>query len=251
MSVRAVFFDLDDTLLETHDSHREAVRLCCERAAERHPEWTPEALQRAFVNAYRALEEKLEAGELDLTSQLEFRKRTWEETLRGCGLTLDLAEELAALYLAERRKRYRLFADVPDGLDYFKTRYRLVLVTNGLSDLQREKIEAVGLGRWISRVAVSGELRSWKPDAGIFRHALELAGVPAREVVMVGDSLERDVAGARALGIRTVWMRRYAHLQPIPDIEPDHVAADLPELAEVLSGAEGCGPASAEKSRRG
>jgi len=59
-----VLFDLDDTLLETHEAHRAAVILCCRRAAERHPGWTPAALQEAFVRTYRTLEAQLEAGSL-------------------------------------------------------------------------------------------------------------------------------------------------------------------------------------------
>lgn len=235
MPIRALFFDLDDTLLETHEAHEAAVSLCCRRAAEHHPDWTPEALREAFVRSYRALEAQLEAGNLQMTSQMLFRTRSWEETLKACGLTVDLAEELARLYLAERRRRYRLFEDVPAGLDGLARRYRLVLVTNGLGELQREKIEAVGLERWFRHVAISGEVGSWKPDAGIFRHALALAEVAPSEALMVGDSLERDIHGAQALGIRAAWMRRYPHLAPVAGVEPDATVEDLNGLADLLT----------------
>jgi putative hydrolase of the HAD superfamily len=235
MPIRALFFDLDDTLLETHTAHAAALRLCCEHAARRHPDWTTERLQEAFVRSYRALEAGLEAGEVSFSSQTMFRTRTWDDTLRACGLPPSLGEELTRMYLAERRGRYRLYEDVPDALDALEREYGLVLVTNGLGDLQREKIEAVGLARWIDHIAISGEIGSWKPDSRIFRHALELAGVPPDEVVMVGDSLERDVTGAGSLGIRTVWIRRYDHLAPIEGIRPDAEVADLRSLPSVLA----------------
>jgi putative hydrolase of the HAD superfamily len=232
--VRAIFFDLDDTLLETHTAHREAVRLSCRRAAEVHTGWTGEQLVEAFTQAYRLLERQMEAGELHFSSQILFRTRTWEETLRSCGLPTDLGEELARVYLEERRKRYRLYDDVPGALPALAEEYRLVLVTNGLGDLQREKIEAVGLDRWIPRIVISGEVGSWKPDPGIFHRALEAAEVEPGEAVMVGDALERDVLGAQGLGIRTVWVRRYEHLEPHSEIHPDAELPDITRLADVI-----------------
>lgn len=240
MPVRALLFDLDDTLLETHDAHQAALAASCARAAERHPEWTVEALTLRFVETYRRLEEDLEAGRLAVPTHELFRTRTWEETLQSCGLPLALGEELALLYLEKRRALYRLYADVPETLTELSRDYSLVLVTNGLSDLQREKIAAVGLERWIDRILVSGEVDSWKPDPVIFRHALRLAGVEAHEALMIGDSLTRDIAGAAGVGIPSVWMRRYPHLEPIAGIQPGHEVADLPALRAWLSGA---GPA--------
>jgi putative hydrolase of the HAD superfamily len=235
MSIRALLFDLDDTLLETHHAHQTAIRISCERAAEHHPEWTPERLQELFVATYRVLEEQIESGELEFQTQLSFRQRTWEDTLRACGLSPALGEELAHVYLAERRKRYRLYDDVAAALDAVVARYRLVLVTNGLGELQREKVTAVGLERWFPHVVVSGEVRSWKPHAGIFQHALKLAEVEPSEALMIGDNLHRDVAGASALGIRTAWIRRYPHLLPVEEIQPDFEAEGLPALVEYLA----------------
>jgi putative hydrolase of the HAD superfamily len=235
MAIRALFFDLDDTLLETHTAHQTAIRLCCERVASQHPEWTPEALREAFHVAHRDVEARMEAGELEFVSQIPFRIRTWDKTLRSCGLTPDLAEELASQYIAERRSRYRLFDDVSDALDALAREYRLVLITNGISDLQREKCEVVQLSRWFEHILVSGEVQSWKPHPEIFRRALSLAEVSNSEALMVGDNLERDVAGAAAVGIGTVWIRRYEHQQPIEGITPDLIVADLPELAQRLT----------------
>lgn len=236
MPVRALLFDLDDTLLETHEAHQAALSASCALAAERHPEWTVAALVRAFTETYRRLEDELEARRATYAGQQLFRMRTWEETLRACGLPLKLGEELAQVYLEKRRSLYRLYDDVPDALDALARSYRLVLVTNGLSDLQREKIAAVRLERWIDRIVVSGEVDSWKPDPAIFRHALERAGCRPEQAVMIGDSLTRDVAGAAAVGIPSVWMRRYPHLVPIDGIQPGCEVADLPALQAWLAG---------------
>lgn len=235
MAVRALLFDLDDTLLETFLSHNASLRLSCRRAAEIYPAWTAERLEEAFRRAYRLLEARMESGSLKYESQVMFRTHTWEETLRSCELDPAVGEHLARVYLDERRRRYQLYDDVPVVLPRLAERFELVLVTNGLGDLQREKIEAVGLGRWFDRIVISGEVGSWKPDGAIFRHALSLVGAAPGEAVMVGDSLERDIHGARSAGMRTVWMRRYPHLKPIAGIEPHVTAVDAHGVVEALA----------------
>jgi putative hydrolase of the HAD superfamily len=236
MPIRALLFDLDDTLLETHDSHLTALAAACSRAVASYPGWTEAALRDAFHHTYHTLEARLEAGELGRPTQILFRTRIFEETLQSCGLSPELGRLLADVYLEERRRGYRLYDDVRPALEQVAGAYQLVIVTNGLSDLQREKVEAVGLAQWFSNVVVSGELGSWKPEPAIFLHALALAGVEPPEALMVGDSLERDVAGASGAGIRTLWMRRYPHLQPIDGIRPDWTADSLTALPGILEG---------------
>jgi putative hydrolase of the HAD superfamily len=114
-------------------------------------------------------------------------------------------------------------------------RYQVALLTNGLSDFQREKIRAVDLERWIPTVYVSSELDFWKPSPEIFRHVLADLGARAVEAAMVGDSLRHDIAGAAAAGLRTVWMRRHGQA-PRDDVKPDATMEDLRPLSEVLRG---------------
>ncbi|MBM3458683.1 MAG: HAD family hydrolase [Armatimonadetes bacterium] len=235
--LRAVFFDLDDTLLETHTGHAAAIRRAAETGAARHPNCPVARLEAAFHTAHSDLEPRLERRELQFDSQLAFRVRVWEVALEACTLPGAAAAELAEVYLEERARQHRLFPDALSGLAHFRARCPLVLVTNGLSDFQREKIARVNLAPHVDHIVVSEEVGFWKPDPGIFSHALSLVGVQPEEAVMVGDSLRHDIRGARNSGIRSVWMRRYPHLQPDPEIVPDAVVQDLRELADLLSDA--------------
>lgn len=83
---------------------------------------------------------------------------------------------------------------------------RTVLLSNIGMDL-RPTLEHHGMLPWLDALALSYEVGSKKPDAGIFTHALELAGVPAEEALMVGDSAPHDGAGA-LVGIRTLLLPR-------------------------------------------
>ncbi len=236
MPLRTLLFDLDDTLLETHPAHEAAIQAACRRAAERYPEYTPAELRERFLRVYYALESQVEAGTLKFATIMLFRTRVWEDTLREFELPPALGEELARLYGEERARRYRLYDEVPEVLSALAGRYRLGLVTNGPSDLQREKVAAVGLERWLDPILVSGEVGSWKPHADIFHRALELAGCGPEETLMLGDNLEKDIAGAQAVGIRALWVRRYEHLLPHPEIRPDLELADLRDLPALLEG---------------
>ena len=92
--------------------------------------------------------------------------------------------------------------------------HAFALVTNGASCLQREKLVASGLSDYFDVVVVSAEFGAAKPDASIFRHALDQLGSDDKSAVMVGDSLSRDVNGAIAAGLGAVWVNRFGRSRP-------------------------------------
>ena len=88
-------------------------------------------------------------------------------------------------------------------------RTRSPCVTNGASCLQREKLAGSGLSEDdFDVVVISGDLGVGKPEPAIFVHTLSQLGVTADGAVMIGDSMERDIDGAAALGIRGIWLNR-------------------------------------------
>jgi putative hydrolase of the HAD superfamily len=92
---------------------------------------------------------------------------------------------------------------------------RLAVVSNNVSREQREKIRTCRFETYLDAVIISEEVSVAKPDPAIFRLALEMLGTTAEESVMVGDSWQADVAGARGAGIRAVWFNPGG--QPRPD----------------------------------
>lgn len=106
--------------------------------------------------------------------------------------------------------------------------YRLGIIANqsfGTAD----RLRSWGLLGYFDVVAASAELGVAKPDRAIFEKALELAGCKAEEAVMVGDRLDNDMVPAKALGMKTVWMRKGLSVYQTPckgdvDISIDHLA---------------------------
>lgn len=235
MPIRAVFFDLDDTLLDTWGPAGEALDATCEYFVSLFPGHDPGEVRETAIRVSVPLTEVFDTGRSIYQSGWEFRVAQWQGTLEQCGLPPDRAPDIAHRYLEERRARYRLYPEVPEALEPIVRRYRCLMVTNGPSDLQRDKMARVRLERWVPDALVSGEVGSWKPEAGIFRAALEQAGVAPHEAVMVGDHPINDIRGAAALGIRTIWMNRRG-LQWQHDHPHDAALRDLHGLLDLVGG---------------
>ena len=159
----------------------------------------------------------------------------WEETLTAVGLRDRISpQEAIALHRAKMRGNHELYPDVVPALEALGGRFKLAIVTNGDTTTQRAKIEATGLAPLVDAVLVSGEFGSGKPDSRIFERALSMLVVPADRAVHVGDSLEADVAGARASGIGAIWVNRSGVPAPSGHIKPDHQIRSLAELPAML-----------------
>jgi putative hydrolase of the HAD superfamily len=148
-----------------------------------------------------------------------YRRDAWAGGLAGQGIEDPaLAAELGERFAAERRARHHTFEDAPAALAALAGR-RMAIVTNGASCLQREKLAASGLARHFDAVVVSGDLGIGKPHPSIFRHALALLG--ADHGVMIGDTLDRDIDGARAAGLDAVRINRFGQPGPGRDGVPE------------------------------
>jgi putative hydrolase of the HAD superfamily len=139
----------------------------------------------------------------------------------GTALPLDGVEDalLAAV-------RFRAYAEVPAVLGRLREGgARLAVVSNWDVSLH-DVLERTHLRGLVDAVVISAELGAAKPDPAIFRAALERLGATAAEALHVGDSVEHDVAGARAAGLEAVLVARNG--AEVPD--GMRVVASLDEL---------------------
>lgn len=138
-----------------------------------------------------------------------YRLNVWREALAAQGAAdSELPPAMVQAFSAARR-RYPLYPEI-EGLiaHLLGAGYRLGIVTNGVPDLQREKIAGCKVSGQFHAAIVSGEIDCGKPDPGIFHHICRELGVNPADSVMVGDNPERDVAGAMAAGMKSVWVQR-------------------------------------------
>jgi putative hydrolase of the HAD superfamily len=190
---RAVFLDALGTLVELEPpwiSLRELV------PAEVSDERLVAAL-RAEMAYYR---EHAHQGR-DEESLAELRERSAALVSGKLGIDVGVDELVSAI-------RFSPYSDAVPALSALRDRgLRLVVVSNWDCSL-REVLEHCGLGGMVDGTVTSAEAGASKPDPAIFGLALELAGCDASEALHVGDTVEEDVAGARAAGIRPLLLDR-------------------------------------------
>jgi putative hydrolase of the HAD superfamily len=164
-----------------------------------------------------------------------FKREVWEQGLAALGrpVSAEEAEKLTEAFRDARGRHMTTYEEVPAALEALRSRYLLGVVTNGPSDLQRLKLSATALASFFSAVAISGEVGQGKPSPEPLYAALRALDVEPASALMVGDSLPRDVAGAKAAGVPVARIERGERAVEPGDesLVPDRVIADLWSLS--------------------
>jgi putative hydrolase of the HAD superfamily len=258
LKVRAVIFDLDETLIEEEASNDASALAAGEIAAERRGV-DPVALLAALrkrsrelflagpmidycraigISTREALWGTFTGDDPSLAHLRQwmpaYRLQSWMGALDELGIDDHaLAAEMAEFFSLDRSRRHVVFAESEQVLHELKKNFRLALMTNGAPDIQGTKIDGSNLASFFETIIISGDHGFGKPDPRIFQLALQRLKVAPQEAVMIGDSLNRDIAGAQAAGLRTIWINRYnrtpTDAYPTPDIELTNLG-NLPTL---------------------
>ena len=255
---KAVIFDLDDTLMIEEASAIEAFRessrqvekdygIAAEKLGEAGQRCCMELWQQSPARQYcldthissrEALWADFTGDDPNLKILREwapyYRQQSWSNALSACGFNNpELAASLAEAFILNRGKRQFLFPDTVSCLDKLSKEFDLALLTNGLSELQRKKIDAAGIGRYFKEIIIAGEIGFGKPDIRIFQLTLSRLKLQPEQAWMVGDNLRRDLEGAKALGIKTIWLNRDGKPGDA-DIVPDIEITNLAQLVKFV-----------------
>jgi putative hydrolase of the HAD superfamily len=257
---KAIFFDLDDTLLWDSKSVSEALDAVCKMASQTHSinagqlkqvvmEVAPKLYatfptypftQMIGTGPFEALWAEYREGigfeELKHIAPV-YRVEVWYQSLQKLGLDeRDLATQLANAFIKERKQRSYVYEDTYQTLDQLKAQgFTLLLLTNGSPDLQKTKLQnEPKLAPYFDQIVISGSFGVGKPDPAIYQHALSLLDLSASDVLMVGDRLTTDILGANCTGIPSVWLNR-EHKQSDGTIRPTYEIEELAQLFPLLS----------------
>lgn len=226
-----VLLDLDHTLFDTDESERQAFDRTMREAAGIAD---PGALLPTYIGINTALWAAVERGEL---TAVQVRTERFVQLVDRCALDAD-PHALADAFVDGLGACGGLYPGALQVLDALADLTTLALVTNGLREVQRPRIERVGIARHFAAVLVSGEVGVAKPSARFFDLAFErLAVSPDRSSLMVGDSLSADIGGGAAYGLTTCWFDR--HGRDDGSSGADHVIVRLDELPAIVAGPDG------------
>ena len=194
MTLKAVVFDLDDTLYDSKKYFSSAFK----------------QIARFLANRFSPPEEQvLETLWSVFLSKGSLYPKLFNDVLAFYNLdNPDCLKTLVDMFHNAPVDSLTLYEDVKNVLPWLALRYRLGLITNGYPEMQRRKVMALGLDRLFQVQIYTAEFGKPKPDKFGYQHAVTIVNVKPEECVYVGDNPFVDFTGAKEVGMYTVRMLR-------------------------------------------
>lgn len=225
MHYQWIVFDADDTLFDFGKAEQHAVG----RLLTSHNVEDTDTHQRLYRGINRHLWQELERGAI---APGELKVTRIQRLFDELNITADAAE-WADHYLDFLAEGSHLLEGADAVVAGLAQQARLGILTNGLTRVQRSRLERSGLAEHISVLTISEEVGASKPDAAIFEAMEQMMNRPDKSrVLMVGDRYETDIIGARRFGWDTAWLSAELPGDLTP---PTYHLTDIRQLPTVLS----------------
>ncbi len=197
-----LFLDLDNTILDFGASSKIAFFHIFEiyqlSLTQKHYERYREINHQYWV--------KLEKGDIS-ADQLKVQR--WSDFITEFEIIAD-PKQLNEAYLNHISNNPIFVKDALSSLNQFRINYRMMLITNGLANVQLPRLQLTGLNPYFEHIVISEQLGYAKPSKEFFDHCHSLAGNPLKDMVLViGDTLTSDIKGGLDFGYHTCWYNYY------------------------------------------
>jgi len=236
--ITAVFFDLDETLIE----HRFTPQEIMARVYDAHAELFDGVDMTAFGQSLRRSANDMWYMMIDGVLPGEIgRVYMFKNALRAMSLDDSAAESMLEVFETTMLEGTRPYSDAHATLGALReSGIALGIITNGYSVMQRRKIEHHGFGECVDHILVSEEVGAHKPDPRIFQEALSRVKAEPRQAMHVGDHTTNDIGGAMNAGLAAALYDpagdRISELRENRDAkEPTHVIAKLSEVLQIAN----------------
>lgn len=258
---KAIFFDLDDTLLNDRKSIQTAFDVTCQELATTHglnakeieEQVRKEARKQYATFPFYAFTQQIGINPFEglwgnftdvhhykfremREHILKYQTETWKRGLQVFNITNSEAVFARDRFKEVRRQSPFLFEETLDVLKVLKDKgMRLLLLTNGAPSLQLEKLAMTPeLVPFFEHIVISGNVGFGKPNPIIFEHALRLMDLSPQEVVMVGDNLSTDILGATKIDMESVWID-LGDGKVVNEAKPTYQIKNLNELLKITT----------------
>lgn len=221
-------FDLDGTLFDYDKAESAAIRKTFQ---DHNVEYSP-----SYLLEYRKINKQIWLDyESGIITQTELKTERFCRLLKVLGIDAD-PEKFGISYLKNLSQgRYLLPGVIPVLELLSENNIKMYLITNGLKDVQRERLSGSEITRYFMDIFISEELGSAKPDNAIFDESFRRMGSPEKEeVLLIGDSLSSDIAGGCSYKIDTCWYNPN-HLDNNSGHTPTYTIKDISELKQMFS----------------
>ena len=228
-NIKAVFFDADNTLVDHKECERQAlVNVFQGLGAEYKDEY-----QTVFRPLDRNLWDSVARGTNPVPKE-EIAVYRFKVFFEKIGIVYDDCEKANELFMDGLVSSSALMEHAEEIVRYLhEKKYKLYVVTNGKVNLQRPRVMNSKIAPHITNIIVSEEAGADKPNPQIFEMLLEKEGLKPENVIMVGDSLDKDIQGAHNAEIQGIWFN-YENVSNVTEIVPEYEIKSLLKLKELL-----------------
>lgn len=231
MKYTTVFFDLDDTLVDTVQNNKEALQDIYEDyAIGRYFQEFDD-----FYNRFRDI--NLNLWELYAHGKITkdyLRETRFAKTLEEVdNLSTEKSLEMNDYFLARANTKKNVIEGGKEILEYLHPRYRMFILSNGFEEVQSHKMNNARLNPYFEKMILSDHIGKNKPHPDIFNHALREANAGVAETVMIGDNLATDIIGAKNSRIDQIWFNPH-RIADADKVNPTYTIARLEELKSIL-----------------
>ena len=200
---KSVFFDLDNTLWDFERNSKETLRLIFNQYGIENPLCTFKSFHVKYCQindlCWQAYRDKT------LTKQELIVKR-FQDTFDYFSLSGIDPLKFNNDYLDEMPNQTQLVEGAIELLEYLaRKKYRLYIITNGFIEVQNNKLKKTNLDNYFKKVFISEEIRAPKPNKEIFEYAIKSTNSSKKDSIMIGDSWESDILGAKNFGIDQIY----------------------------------------------
>ncbi|MBQ6791084.1 MAG: HAD family hydrolase [Paludibacteraceae bacterium] len=230
---KAIFIDIDDTILDYIPCCREAFDAAIEKITDRftdrvqNTELNSDELFELFFSISGRLFSEAKHG---LHSVAEVMELYPAEFCEKAGYGPAAVEPFKHAFRAAWGTTHTLVPGAKDLLEALREKgYRLFAASNSFGYLQRSRLEHAGVLHLFEDTYISMDIGYDKPDIRFYEEALRRCGLPPHEVLMVGDSMTTDIIGAQQAGLDTCFFARR------PSDEKSPATFQIDDLRDLLN----------------
>lgn len=209
MKYKAIFIDIDDTLLDYIPCCREAFDVAIGHINRLYPTPEPLSEDQLFALFFEISGRLFSEAKHGLHTIAEVMDLYPAEFCEKAGYPLEAVEPFKQTFRVAWGETHTLVPGAKECLDALRNKgYRLFAASNSFGHLQRSRLERAGLLPYFEDTYISMDIGYDKPDVRFYEEALRRCGLQAEEVVMVGDSMTTDILGAQAAGMDAIYFSR-------------------------------------------
>lgn len=196
---KLLLFDIDETLFD----FKKTERVAFERTFyEAYPKLKEERYFKMYKRINKELWDKVEEGKI---TQEKVKYERFRLFLKEAEIERDYIKT-ANEFMNRLSEGNYLIEGAEETVEGLKGKIPMIIVTNGLKEVQRKRVKRSLIGKFFDEIVVSDEIGMSKPDKRIFEYAIRKYGsIDKKEILMIGDSLTSDIRGGLDFGIDTCW----------------------------------------------